>query len=196
MLSRRFACLLLGMWLAGIVLMTWVDWERARTVETVLSGANPAATMRLKALAPEDARMLLTYQANEQARWYQLVWEDAQVFGGAIFFGFLLFGTREGKMALGLALGMLLIVLAERLLLSQPMIGLGRMIDFVRPDLHSGERNAYWVVHNTYRMAELVKLGAGCMLSAVLLSGGPRRLRDPWEQVHVIDKADYGHIDG
>jgi len=195
MLSRRFACLLLGMWLAGILLMTWVDWERMHSVATVLNGGNAAVSVRLKALAPEDARMLLTYLANEQARWYQRIWENVQVFGGAIFFAFLLFGTREGKLALGLSLGMLLIVLAERFLLSQQMLGLGGMIDFVRADLHSGERNEYWVLHNTYRMTELVKLGAGCMLGTVLLAGSTRRLPDPWQQVHVVDKANYGHID-
>ncbi|MGA2116866.1 MAG: hypothetical protein ABSH56_19170 [Bryobacteraceae bacterium] len=195
MLSRRFACLLLGMWLAGILLMTWVDWERARSVDTVLNGGSPAASLRLKALPPDDARMLLTYQANEQARWYQRIWEDVQVFWGALFFAFLLFGTREGKLSLGLCLGMLAVALAERFLLSPEILGLGKIIDFIRPDLHSGERNEYWVLHNTYRMVELVKLGAGCMLATVLLSGSPRRLRDPWEQVHVIDKADYGHID-
>jgi hypothetical protein len=187
MLSRR--------WLAGILLMTWVDWERTWSVDAVLNGGNPAASMRLKALAPEDARMLLTYQANEQARWYQRIWEDVQVFWGALFFAFLLFGTREGKLTLGLSLGMLAVTLAERFLLSPEMLGLGRIIDFIRPDLHSGERSEYWVLHNTYRMVELVKLGAGCMLATVLMAGGPHRLRDPWEQVHVIDKADYGHID-
>jgi hypothetical protein len=196
MFSRRFACLLLGMWLAGILLMTWVDWERTRSVDAVLNGGNPAVWVRLKALAPEDARMLLAYQANEQARWYQGIWENAQVFWGAIFFAFLLFGTREGKLALGLSLGMFAMVLAERFLLSPEMLGLGRIIDFIRADLHSGERNEYWVLHNTYRMVELVKLGAGCMLATVLLAGYPRRSQDPWQQVHVVDKADYGHING
>jgi hypothetical protein len=195
MLSRRFACLLLGMWLAGILLMTWVDWERLRSVDGVLNDGNAAASVHLKALSPEDAHMLLAYQANEQARWYQRVWENVQLLWGAFFFAFLLFGTREGKLALALSLGMLVLVIAERFLLSPEMTGLGRIIDFVRADLHSPERNEYWVLRNTYRMVELVKLGTGCMLATVLLAGSTRRSRDPWQEVHVVDKANYGHID-
>jgi hypothetical protein len=195
MQSRRFACLLLGAWLAGIVLMAWVEWGRTRAVEIVLEGSNPAAAARLKAWNPDDARMVLAYAANEQARWYQAYWEDTQLFAGVLFFGFLLFGTREGKLALGLSLAMLVIVLVERFVLSGEMLSLGRMIDFVRPDLHSGERNKFWVLHNTYRLAELLKLGAGSMLATVLLAGNPRPLAHPRQQVHVVDKADHGHID-
>ena len=93
--------------------MAWVATENFHSVDRLMESPNPAASLQFKALGPAQTRMLLRYHASEQNRYYFESWDTFQIIYGLAFFFFLLFGTKEGKISLGLALGMVLITLAQ-----------------------------------------------------------------------------------
>src|SRR5262245_34684674 len=113
MLSRRLACFLIGLWLGACVLVAWLTADGFRSVDRTLAVHTPEAAARLKALRLEDARMLLRYEVSERNRAVFETWEIAQIFYGAGVFFYLLFGTREGKLPMGLVLLMIAIVIVQ-----------------------------------------------------------------------------------
>src|SRR5579863_5772905 len=89
--TRRFACLLLGIWFAGGVFMQWISTQNYRVADRLLDQPNPAASLEFKVLGPAATRQLLRYQVAEENRYYFEAWETVQVMLGAFFFFFLLF---------------------------------------------------------------------------------------------------------
>src|SRR5581483_2560344 len=115
---RRFACLLLGIWLGGILMMTVVATQNFRTVDRILLDAPQGAAHELRAMGYETARMLLRWEAGEQNRRLFEFSETAQILMGMAVLFVLLFGSTEGKYALAISLLLLVIVLIQRLLLT------------------------------------------------------------------------------
>jgi hypothetical protein len=181
--------------LGAAILMAWVGTESFRSVDRVLAKPSPSALLSIKALGPAGAQLLLRYQVSEQNRWLFEAWGTVQLIGGAGFFLFLLFGTREGKYPLILVLLMLLVVLLQLFLLTPAMISLGRLVDFLSPNQPSGERNRFWVLHTEYGIAEVLKWVVGLLLGVRLMR---RRGRsgDAREYLDVVDKADHRHVNG
>jgi len=190
--ARRLACFLLGMWLDGGVFMAWVATQNFREVDRLLSRADPVATLRLKPLGA-DARMTLRYQASEQNRRLFSTWETVQILLGASFLLLMLFGSRENKFTLFGGLLLVLLVLVQKFGLTPELIALGRMIDFVPPEIKSPDRSKFWVIHSAYSGVELLKwvliLGlAGRMVFSRQRSG---RSRDSRREVDRVDKPNY-----
>jgi hypothetical protein len=192
--ARRLACVLLGAWLAGGLFMTLVATENFQSVDRLLAKPSPAAQIEIKALGPALARQLLRYQVAEQNRWYFEFWEIVQLFLGALVFFFLLFGTPEGKFALSLALAMIAMVLVQRFLLTPEIIALGRLLDFA-PDIPSGDRNKFRVLHATYMIVEMIKWGLGFVLTVRLVARRHSRSGDSWKELDMVDEPNYRHID-
>ena len=200
--SVRLTCFLLGIWLAGGVFMAWVATENFRQVDRLLEHPNLQARLNFRThenpqnFGPGAARMLLRYQASEQNRFYFEAWESVQVVLGSLLFFFLLFGTREDKYSMGTVLGMLAIVAAQRLVLTPEITSLGRALDFVPANAEALERGRFWLFHNLYSAAELIKWAAALLLVTRLVVGHRRRRSgNAGKQLDVIDKADYRHID-
>ena len=191
--SRRVACFFLGIWLGAAILMAWVASENFRSVDRLLSRPSPAALLSIKTLGPAGARMLLRYQIAEYNRWLFEAWGTIQLIGGAAFFLFLLFGTREGKYPLILVLVMLAIVVVQLFLLTPALISLGRLVDFVPPDQPSGERNRFWVLHSGYVITEILKWAVALLLGA-RLARRRGRSGDAREDLDVVDKANHRHV--
>ena len=191
--SRRVACLFLGIWLGAGILLAWVATENFRTTDRVLAKPSPAALLSLKSLAPASARMLLRYEAAEQNRWLFRAWGTVQLIAGSGFFLFLLFGTREGKYPLILALLMLCVVILQLFVLVPTMTSLGRMTDFLPAEQSSGERSRLAVLHTMYLLAEAAKWLLALLLAARLVR---RRGRsgDARQNVNPVDKADHRHV--
>jgi hypothetical protein len=165
---RRFACFLLGAWLAAGLFMALVATQNFRSVDRLLAQPAAAAAEQLHKLGPAG-RMLLRYQAAEQNRWYFETWEIAQVGFGILLLLVLLFGSNETNLTLALPLLMLLIVLVQRFALTPQIVDLGRLIDFVPAAEPSAERSRFWLLHSSYSGMELVKWALGFLLTARLL---------------------------
>jgi hypothetical protein len=118
-----------------------------------------------------------------------------QIVLGALFFFFLLFGTRLGKFPLAVALLMLLIVIGERMAITPGMEMVGQVTD-LNPDPSHRARLVRDVLNYGYTMAEWTKFALGAVAAVFLVWQEKRRSVDSRNQVNVIDKADYRHING
>jgi hypothetical protein len=137
----------------------------------------------------------LAYPVRQQVRWWLEEWENLELALGAFFFLFMLFGTREGKPALSVTLGIYAIVLFERFLTLPQMFYLGGQMEFVAVNVVAPERNQLIAVQNAFTGVEIFKalmiLGLG-----VYLIARSRRSSHSWDQVDMIDKSDHRHVDG
>jgi hypothetical protein len=191
---RRLVCILLGVWLGGMILTSVVATQNFRTVDRILLDPAAGAAPDLKTLGHESARMLLRWQAGEQNRRLFELWEAAQIVVGMAVLFVLLFGSTEGKYALALSLSLLLIVVLQRFLLTPAMVTLGRMIDFVAPDTRSPERVRFYVLHSGYAGLEILKIILCLLLAGKLLVHTRRQSGHPAGDVDVVDKSYDRHV--
>lgn len=172
--------------------MAWYGARSFGTVESIMSQANPAFVAQTKALGPAATRLVLRYAVAEQSRWLFRSWENMQIGMALMFFCYLLFGTREGKVTLGVMLVMLGLTLVQRLLISPELGTTSRIMEYVPGDLAAQERARFWLLHNAYLTVEAVKAGFGLILGVIVMSG--RRSVDPLNQFNMIDKANHRHV--
>jgi len=189
---RRIVCFLLGVWLGGGLLMAWYGARGFGTVETIIAQANPAFVSQTKPLGPAVTRLTLRYVLAEQNRWLFRTWENMQLALGVIFFCYLLFGTLEGKISLGVMLAMMLLTLLQRLLISPEMGVTARIMEYAPGDLAVQERARFWLLHNAYLGVDALKFGLGLILGIIVMSG--RRSVDPLNQFNMVDKANHRHV--
>ena len=172
--------------------MAWYGARGFGTVETILTQANPAFVSQTKPLGPAVTRLTLRYVLAEQNRWLFRTWENMQLALGVIFFCYLLFGTLEGKISLGVMLAMMLLTLLQRLLISPEMGVTARIMEYAPGDLAVQERARFWLLHNAYLGVDALKFGLGLILGIIVMSG--RRSVDPLNQFNMVDKANHRHV--
>ena len=158
--------------------MEWVSRENLAAVDRMLAQPDPAATLRIRMLGKDQARLLLRYQAAEQNRFYYENWEIVQMVLAAVFFFFLLFGTGEGKTPLVLALLLLVAVLLQRFLLTPELNGLGKQLDFGSPVTVATERARFRMTHVGYTVTEIAKWSIQVILAGVLIGKSRSRRRE------------------
>jgi hypothetical protein len=187
--------MLLGFWLAGSIVMTFIAADSANSPGRLLLDHSPAASLRIESMGQQEARIMLAYPVRQQVRWWLAEWENLELALGAFFFLFLLFGTREGKLALSVTLGIYAIVLFERFFTLPQMLYLGAQMDFVPVNVVIPERNELIAVQNAFTGVEIFKalaiLGFG-----VYMIARTRRSSRSWDYVDVVDKSDHRHVDG
>src|SRR5580700_9067968 len=153
--ARRFACMLLGFWLAGSMVMAFIAADSGNTAGRLLIDHGPAASLRIQAMGREEARIMLAWPVRQQARWWLEEWENLELALGAIFFLFLLFGTSEGKPALSITLGICAIVLFQRFFTLPQILYLGAQMDFVPVNVVIPERNELIAVQKLFTGVEI-----------------------------------------
>jgi hypothetical protein len=194
---RRMICFVLGLWLGGGLLMVWLASSGFRQVDRLLARPSPSVAIQIRTLGYRQARDLLRYQVAEQNRSYFETWEMAQLVGGTVFFFYLLFGTAERKFGLSVVLAMVLIVAAQRFLLTPQLVAMERNLELLPPEASGSPRNAFWVMHSAYFGLEVFKWGMALVLTGKMIFGRRRgRSNDAGDDFDVVDKADYGHVNG
>lgn len=196
MRTRGLTCLLLGMWLAGGLFLTLIAAENFRAADRMVRDPSGAASLRIKKLGAADTLLLLRYQASEQNRYYFEVWENVQLALSLLFFFYLLFGTGENKFVLGMSLLLIVVVVLQRFLVTPEMTGLGRLLDFLPTDAPSPHRGRFRVLHATYIALEIGKWIVQAAIAAFVISRTRRTSRNIRSQLNVVDKPDYGHVNG
>lgn len=192
--ARRLACFILGMWLAAGISVAWLEREDFQTIQDVLSQPDPPVAERLKVLGAHQAYLLMGHVAAEQRQRTIEKWEGIQLVLGIGFFFFLLFGTHEGKLSLAMALLLVGMVLLERFLLTPEVLSLGRIAGLAPGHAWSGEDARRMILSSTHEGFEIAKWMIQVALGAVLVLRRTRRSGDSGDQIHVVDKPDYGHV--
>jgi hypothetical protein len=171
--NRRLACLALGIWLGAAVAVDVLVTRNFSTVDRFLADpGSPAAVYQISQAKPQNVRFLLRRSAAEENAWIFENWEWAQIFIALVFFLLIFFGERPPKLALGLTLAMLLLVLAQRFAITPQVISLGREIADVAPaDLAASPANTrFWTFHGVYSGMEILKLLLGLGLGVRLMN--------------------------
>ena len=194
--ARRFACFVLGLWLGGSLFLWWSSSADRRAADNLVERANPAARVQLKSMG-SSARLLLDYGAAERSRSWRRTWEIGQILCGGLFFLLMLFGSRESHFLLGGILLMVLLVFAERLLLTPELTAEGRLLDFGAVDAAvAAYRAKLRVLETAYGGVEAAKFGLGLALTASLVFSRRRggRSSDFRRQLNMVDKANYRRV--
>jgi len=186
--------MLLGMWLAGSMLMTWITADSFNAAPRILATHSPEFSIRLKSLGTEESRMLLAYPVRQQVGWWMEEWGDLEIAFGAFFFVFLLLGTREGKLALALALVPMAVAIFQRTFMLPQLLYLGGIMDFVSPNMVLAERGQLGAVRMGFILVEVFKQVSGLVLAFVIIGRQHRSSGLTREEVDAIDKADDRHV--
>jgi len=174
--------------------MQWVVANNVSSAESLLTRPSAAAAAYLKTLGHVQLAPLADYLAAEQNRSLFENWGMIQIAVSALFFFFLLFGTRQGKVPLALALLLFLVAVGERVLVIPEMNMVGRATDFAAASSHRIQLESR-ALNYGYMAAELAKwvLAAGVAGFLIWQRGG--RSVDSRHKVDLIDKTNYRHID-
>lgn len=175
---RRFACMLLGMWLGCSGLITWITLDSFQAAPHVIE-AYPPLNGRLPAMAPESVQKVLAYGVRQQVGWWLEGWGNGEIAIGVFFFFYLLLGTREGKLTLGLSLIPLAAAAVQRGLITPQLIYLGGKADFA-PELGP--------VRLGLILVEAIELCSGAILALLLIGRQHRREGLTLEAVEAIKK--------
>lgn len=192
--ARRLACFILGMWLAAGISVAWLERADFQTIQDVLSQPDPALAARLKAVGARETSLLMGDVVVEQRRRTVERWESVQLALGLGFFFFLLFGTREGKLSLAMALLLVAMVVLERFLLTPEALSLGRIAGVMPGRGLSGEEIRGTFLGSMHQGFEIAKWVTQAALATVLVVRRNRRSGDPGDQIHVVDKPDDSHV--
>ena len=174
--------------------MLWVAADNVAAADRLLLAPNAYASAYLKTLGRTPLSPLTHYLANDQNRSLFETWGVAQIVLGCLFFFLLLFGTRLGKAPLAVALLMLLIVIGERVAITPQLALVGQHNDF-NLDPSQRARFANDVLNYGYKIAESAKFALAAVAAVLLIWQESRRSFHARNQVDLIDKADYRHID-
>jgi hypothetical protein len=188
---RRIVCLILGLWLGGAIVMAWFGALSFTTPARLMNQSHPGFALQTKPLGTAT-RAVLRHEVVEMNRWLFQSWETMQMVIGAFFFCYLLFGTMEGKFTLLLALLMLILTAVQRIGMSPMLSVLGSSLDYLPPETVASERAKFWLLHNAYIGVELVKLGLGIIVCAIVLSR--TRAVDRLNQFNMVDSSKHRHV--
>ena len=192
--ARRFACMLLGMWMAGSALMTWITADSFNAAPRILATHSPDFGARLQSMGREESRMLLAYPVRQQAAWWMEELGDFEIALGAGFLLFLLLGTREGKVTLAVALAPLAAAIFQRAFVMPHLLYLGDTLDFVSPNMIVAERGQLDAVRIGFILVEVLEQVAGGILAVLLIGRRHRRSGLTRQEVDAIDEADDRHV--
>jgi hypothetical protein len=176
--------------------MAWITSQAFRSADRMFD-EDPAVIVMLKTIGPTAGRAVLRHQVAEQNRELYETWEYVQLFMGLCFFLFLLLGTREGKFALGLALLLLLLVVAQRFVVTPELTHLGRPLDFAVKGGPAADRARFRMVQGVYIGVELLKWAASLVLAGMLVFRKSRRASSGYtrQELNMVDEPNHGHVD-
>ena len=203
--TRRLVAFLLGVWLGGMLLAAYTVNANDSTTKSVLENRSEAVRRNIEISGKDRVTLLLTANTAEINRGLLQSWEWMQLVVGIGVVCVLPFAMRPKWVYLIAAALMVLIVLAQRVLLTPELIGVGRLIDmaggnaWTRDELWK-ERQSFHTLTMLYWSFEGAKALIGIGLTAALLifrqktalksRGGRRR-----ESADRVDDSDYSHVD-
>jgi len=181
------------MWLAAGMSVAWLEREDFQTIQDVLAQPDPAVADRVKALGAHEAYLLMGRVEWERSQRTTEDWESVQLVLGLGFFFFLLFGTREGKLKLAMALLLVVMVALDRFLLTPGMLSLARVAGFASGRAVSAEDMRGLLMNSTHQGFQVAQWIVQAALAAVLIARS-RRSGDAGDEFHVVDKPNHRHV--
>lgn len=167
--TRRLASFILGAWLVGCLLMSFVSSQGLQNVDRLLTNPPGPVAKDVEDLGADITRMLLRYQASEMNRFLFQVWGVLQLgLGGAFVISSVLTSHRS-KFLIGVSLMMMVLIAIQMFYVAPAMNALSRSLDFLQVNAAFKERDAYQSFRIWDIVLEILKMALGLALAARLL---------------------------
>lgn len=182
--TRRVATFLLGAWLGGSLMMILIQTANVHFTTSLLATPSDQATAFMKhSPAQPDMALAMKYQASEQNRRYQDIWEDVQ-FGLAIILAATLFlGTQRRIFPMVICGLMLVMLIFEHVGVTPELAFRGRETDFPPGNAAVDPLVRMYALGQVYAWVEGFKLILGILLAGYLFIFRTRRVRKSAEPV-------------
>ena len=154
--KKVLAAFVLGAWGGGTLFMWMVAMENFQVVEAILGAPSQAFGEISSALAADNLRLVMRYQASEVNRLFFDGWGIVQIVLAAAF----LWPAWKlgGRFLPATAVLLLVTCLVLQFYVVPETIRLGRIIDFLPRDPVPPESVAFWRLHHAYTGLDMVKL--------------------------------------
>ena len=186
----------LGLWLAGMVMVVYVASLSLRTVDSVMANPPHEATKWIDVLGKDKVRTLLLHGSSEVNRSLFEFWGNADLII-CVFLLVAMVMTKSSKVMIIFTAVLLLLGTASTFLLTPQMVAVGRQLDF---------RVVFPIPPEIVQFAALERMYFGVSLVRVLLVGtmvamllnrssrSPRVRRSRLDEVDSVNYTDDSRI--
>jgi hypothetical protein len=166
---RTTIALLLGVWLAGTLLLGGVASENFFMIDHLLATGSHASFQRDAAqLGRGEARVMLRYVSSELNRFYFDVWGWFELGLGAVILLLAIRGLGQRRFRAGFA-AMLALTAVMLFYITPRITVVGRSLDFVPRDPPPPSLAAFGILHAAYSVLDLMKLLIGIWMAVGLI---------------------------
>ena len=167
--TRRVGAFLIGAWLLGSLLMTFVSSQSLLNVDRFFGSPPASISKELDDVGQDVMRQILRFQAAQHNRHILETWEIIQLgLGGALLATSFLTSHRS-RIVLIFTMIMVFMVLIMYFYLTPAMNALARSYDFLPAGAASRERDNFNYYSVWYRVLEILKALLGIAVTARLL---------------------------
>jgi hypothetical protein len=194
--SRRFLAFFVGLWLAGLLVVTTVTAFSTRTVNAVMEVPPHEASRWIDILGKERTRSLLLHNTAELNRSILEYWGYADVVL-CVFVLITAVMIKSGKPVMTAAAVIAILGLASVFLLTPQVVAVGRLLDF-RPDFPvAPERAQFASLNGMFNGINTIRILASAVMVGLLLrrSEKPRTRRSSrLEEIDPVNHPNHSHI--
>ena len=167
--TRRVGAFLIGAWLLGAVLTTFIASQAYANVERFFSNPPPQVSKEVEDLGPDVMRQILSFQASQHNRHVFETWEVIQLgtLGALLATSFLT--SHRSRIVIICTGVMFLLVLIAYLQLTPIMNSLARSYDFLPAGAATRERENYAYYSVWYRVLDILKFILALVIAGRLL---------------------------
>ncbi len=168
--TRRLASLLIGAWLLGSLLTSFViSPAMQRQTEAIVTSPPSALAKDIEDLGADVVRLMLRYQASEAVRFVDQIWGIVQLGIAASLLATVVFTAHRSRFLVIAALLMAVLASLQVLYLVPTLQATGRHLDFLPLSANSLERDTNHNFRVWFDVLELVKLLAGFAIAGRLV---------------------------
>lgn len=167
--TRRLAAFLIGAWLIGTLITSYVSTQAYATVERILSSPPGPVAKDLEYLGTDITRQLLRFEAAELDRFLAQVWGVIQLGLAAALLASGMLTAHRSRFVIAASAIMGLIVAYQIFLIQPSLNALGRSFDFLPPGAAQRERENFQRQEVWWSVFEVLKIALGVAVSARLL---------------------------
>lgn len=164
---RTTIALLLGVWLAGTLLLGGVASENFFMIDRLLAHSHASLQKDVAALPAGEARAMLRYVSSELNRFYFQVWGWFELGLAVIVVWLAIPGLKQSRFKVGFS-SMLALVAVMTLYITPRIIVVGRALDFVPRYPPPPGLSEFGMLHGAYSILDLVKLLIGVWMAVAL----------------------------
>ena len=160
-MKLRAAAFCLGIWVMGTVCISVAATQNFYTIDRLLEAAgHPSFAEGVDQLGAPAARDLLRHLSSELNRLFFQYWNLAQIPLGAATLWLVLgpSGDRRLRWLVGAMLGIALVL---TVVVTPPIISIGRSLDFVPRDPPPANLATFGMLHAAYTSLEMLKAALG-----------------------------------